>query len=73
MGAARKRNRLAQTPSEAGRRADRLSLSPLSVEDALRGAMATGKPPERSKRKRTSTKRRLKGEGGAKPSRDSDG
>ena len=59
MGA-RKRNQPAQTSSEAGRRTDRLSLSPLSIEDALRGAMATGKPPEGPKRKRTATKRRLK-------------
>jgi hypothetical protein len=39
---------------------DRLSLHPLSVEDALRGALATGKPPEQPKRKRTAAKRRLK-------------
>lgn len=40
---------------------DKLSLHPLSVEDALRGAMATGKPPapENKRAKRTATKRRL--------------
>lgn len=41
----------------------RLSLHPLSVEDALRGAMATGKPaepvPQNKHAKRTATKRRL--------------
>ena len=45
------------------RKQDRLSLHPLSVEDAMRGAMATGKPPEpeNKRAKRTATKRRLKG------------
>ena len=41
----------------------RLSLAPLTVEEALRGAMATGKPPEMPKRersaKRTTRKRKL--------------
>jgi hypothetical protein len=40
-----------------------LSLHPLSVEEALRGAMETGKPPEpvpqNKHAKRTATKRRL--------------
>jgi hypothetical protein len=50
----------------AGRkRSRRLSLSPLTLEQALAGAMATGKPPEPAPQnkhaKRTATKRRLKG------------
>jgi hypothetical protein len=36
---------------------DPLSLHPLSVEDALRGAMATGGPPEMPKRERPAAKR----------------
>lgn len=41
---------------------NKLSLHPLPVEDALRGAMATGKPPDLQNKtaKRTATKRRLK-------------
>ena len=37
-------------------------LSPLTVEEALRGAMETGKPPEPANRQvtRTATKRRIK-------------
>jgi hypothetical protein len=38
----------------------RLSLAPLTVEEALREAMATGKPPEQPKRKRPAAKRRIK-------------
>ena len=42
-----------------------LSLHPLSLEEALGGAMATGKPPEPEPQnkhaKRTATKRRLTG------------
>jgi hypothetical protein len=34
-------------------------LSPLTVEQALRGAMETGKRPERPKGKRTAAKRLL--------------
>jgi hypothetical protein len=45
-----------------------LSLHPLDVEDALRGAMQAGKPPEpvpqNKHAKRTATKRRLKGADG---------
>lgn len=39
---------------------NKLSLFPLSVEKALSGAMATGKPPqpENKRAKRTATKRR---------------
>ena len=43
-----------------------LSLHPLSLDEALKGAMATGKPPEpvphNKYAKRTATKRRLKKE-----------
>jgi hypothetical protein len=42
------------------------------VEDALRGAMATGKPPEMPKREQPAVKRRLT-EKAAKPRRDSNG
>jgi hypothetical protein len=45
---------------------NKLSLFPLNVEDALRGAMQTGKPPEpvphNKHAKRTAAKRRLKKE-----------
>ena len=36
----------------------RLSLVPLAIEDALRGAMATGKPPEMPKRERSPAAKR---------------
>jgi hypothetical protein len=44
------------------RRSTKLSLHPLSLEEALGGAMATGKPPEpQNKRaKRTAMKRKAK-------------
>jgi hypothetical protein len=40
-----------------------LSLHPLTLEKALKGAMETGKPPEPENKhaKRTATKRRAKG------------
>jgi hypothetical protein len=43
---------------------DRLSLHPLSVEEALAGAMQTGKAPEPQNKhaKRATTKWRVKGE-----------
>jgi hypothetical protein len=48
------------------RRRSKLSLSPLTLEQALAGAMQTGKPPEPQPQnkhaKRTATKRRLKRE-----------
>lgn len=50
----------------------RLSLSPLTLDEALAGAMATGKPPEMPKRERPAVKRRLT-EKAAKPRRDSNG
>jgi hypothetical protein len=39
-----------------------VSLHPLTLEEALRGAMETGKPPEPENKyaKRTATKRRLR-------------
>jgi hypothetical protein len=43
-----------------------ISLSPLTLDQALAGAMATGKPPELPKGKRTATKRRIKGENAGK-------
>jgi hypothetical protein len=49
-----------------------LTMHPLSVEDALRGAMATGKPPEMPKRERPAVKRRLT-EKAAKPVEISNG
>jgi hypothetical protein len=45
-----------KVPEEQRRRQDKLSLHPLSIEDALRGAMATGKPPEQPKRERPAGK-----------------
>jgi hypothetical protein len=60
--AVEKRHRASQ--ETGGRSSEPLSLHPLSVEDALRGAMGTGKPPEPENKhaKRSATKRRLKGE-----------
>jgi hypothetical protein len=59
-----KSKRNAQSRQNEGRsNRSKLSLHPLSVDDALRGAMATGKPPEpvpqNKHAKRTATKRRL--------------
>jgi hypothetical protein len=57
----RKRNVPDQSDERKGSK--RLSLSPLTLEEALAGAMATGKPPEpvpqNKHEKRTATKRRL--------------
>jgi hypothetical protein len=39
------------TTSRAAKRHDRLSLAPLNLEEALRGAMQTGAPPPGPKRK----------------------
>lgn len=63
----RKRNQTENQSTER-RRSKPLSLSPLSLEDALRGAMATGGPPEMPKGKRTATKRRLIGTGKSRQS-----
>jgi hypothetical protein len=58
-----KRNKPDSPSNRRAGRPKRLSF-PLSVEDALRGAMQTGKPPEPENKhaKRTATKRRLKGD-----------
>ena len=58
----RKRNLPDQSDERKGSK--RLSLRPLTLEEALAGAMATGKPsephPQSKHAKRTATKRRLK-------------